>query len=116
MVIIEMLLTFQSFASRCNMSGSSGSSTSSGSSSSTLLTLACAWIRSSSENVRLFRFYRTSISTAYINRSQSKTYSAGIGEEVWANGLNFAIVGVAQLADGLEVLLASPALRQDRQR
>lgn len=50
--------TFQSLASRCNMTGSSGSSTSSGSSSSTLLTLACAWMRSSSEKVRLLRFCR----------------------------------------------------------
>lgn len=44
-----------------------------------------------------------------------ETYSAGIGQEVWANRLNVAVVGFAQLADGLEVLLASPALGQDRE-
>lgn len=33
-----------------------------------------------------------------------------------ANGLNVAVVGLAQLTSGLEVLLAGPASRQDRQR
>jgi hypothetical protein len=97
------------------MSGSSGSSTSSGSSSSTLLTLACAWMRSSSEKVRLLRFCRGFVSSDYHSCLEA-TYSAGVGEEVWANRLNLAVVCIAQLADGLEVLFTSPALRQDRQR
>lgn len=45
-------LTFQSLASRCSMRGSSGSLISPSSSSSVFLTLARAWMRSSSENVR----------------------------------------------------------------
>jgi hypothetical protein len=35
---------------------------------------------------------------------------------VRADGLNLAVVGLADGADGLEVLLASPALGQDGQR
>jgi hypothetical protein len=35
---------------------------------------------------------------------------------VRADGLDFAVVGLAEGARGLEVLLASPALRQDGQR
>lgn len=34
-------------------------------------------------------------------------------EEVRTDGLNVAIVGGAQVADGLEVLLGGPARRQD---
>lgn len=44
------------------------------------------------------------------------TYSAGIGQKVRANWLDVAVVRLGELADRLEVLLASPALRQDRQR
>jgi hypothetical protein len=44
------------------------------------------------------------------------TYSAGVSQEVRANRLDVAVVGLAEGASGLEVLLASPALRQDRQR
>lgn len=43
-------------------------------------------------------------------------YTAGIGQEVRADGLDLAVVGLAEGADGLEVLLAGPALGQDGQR
>jgi hypothetical protein len=43
------------------------------------------------------------------------TYSAGISQKVRANRLDVAVVGRAELADRLEVLLASPASRQDWQ-
>ena len=44
------------------------------------------------------------------------TYTAGVGQEVRADGLDLAVVGLADGAGGLEVLLASPALGQDGQR
>ena len=44
------------------------------------------------------------------------TYAAGVGQEVRADGLDLAVVGLADGAGGLEVLLASPALGQDGQR
>lgn len=43
------------------------------------------------------------------------TYSAGISQKVRANRLDVAVVGRAELADRLEVLLTSPASRQDWQ-
>ena len=51
----------------------------------------------------------------HTNVVNSETYSAGIGQEVRANRLNIAVVCLAQLADGFEVLLTSPALGQDGQ-
>lgn len=56
---------------------------------------------------------RISIDVVWLGHIE--TYSAGIGQEVWADRLNVAVVGFAQLADGLEVLLASPTLGQDRE-
>jgi hypothetical protein len=44
------------------------------------------------------------------------THSAGIGQEVRANRLDVAVRGSGELADGLEVLLASPSRGEDRQR
>jgi hypothetical protein len=44
-----------------------------------------------------------------------ETYSAGIGQEVGTNRLDIAVIGGGELADGLEVLLGGPALRQNRQ-
>jgi hypothetical protein len=44
------------------------------------------------------------------------TYSAGIGQEVRANRLDGAVGRLAELADGLEVLLAGPSFGQHRQR
>jgi len=47
---------------------------------------------------------------------RAATHSAGIGQEVWAHGLDVAVVGRAEGADGLEVLIAGPAAGQDGQR
>jgi hypothetical protein len=44
------------------------------------------------------------------------TYSAGISQKVVADRLDVAVGGCAELADRLEVLLASPPLRQNWQR
>lgn len=41
--------------------------------------------------------------------------AAGVGKEVRADGLDAALRGAGQLANGLEVLVGGPALRQDRQ-
>jgi hypothetical protein len=38
--------------------------------------------------------------------------SSGVGEEVRANGLDAALCGLGQLADGLEVLLCGPSARE----
>lgn len=42
--------------------------------------------------------------------------AAGVGEEVRADGLDGALRGGADLADGLEVLFGGPARGEDRQR
>jgi hypothetical protein len=42
--------------------------------------------------------------------------TASVGEEVWANWLNGALSGSGKLANGLEVLLGSPARWQDWER
>lgn len=42
--------------------------------------------------------------------------AAGVGEEVGAHGLDAALRGAREVADGLEVLLRGPALGEDRQR
>lgn len=39
-----------------------------------------------------------------------------MGKEVVADRLDIAVVGLAELADGLEVLFGSPTLREDRKR
>lgn len=44
------------------------------------------------------------------------TYSASVGEEVRANGLNVALSGTGQATDRLEILVGSPARRQGRKR
>ncbi len=49
------------------------------------------------------------------NKMEDVAYSAGIGKEVGSNGLNVAVVGLAELAHGCKVLVASPSCRQDRQ-
>lgn len=51
-----------------------------------------------------------------ISPAKVETYSAGISQKVRANRLNVAIGRRAELADGLEVLLAGPASRQHGQR
>lgn len=56
--IAVCLLTFQSLASRWSIMGSSGSLISPSSTSSTLAALSWAWMRSSSEKVRLWRARR----------------------------------------------------------
>ena len=43
-------------------------------------------------------------------------YSTRMSQEVRAHGLDVAVGGSAQLAEGLEVLLAGPALGQDGER
>lgn len=73
-------------------------------------------MRSSSEKVRLCRFYTKILVSLPSNSMLEVTYSASISQEVRANRLNIAVVGLAKLTDGLEVLLASPAFRQDRER
>lgn len=40
--------------------------------------------------------------------------SAGMGEEVWANGLDGALCWLRNVADRLEVFLGTPALWQRR--
>lgn len=110
------MLTFQSLASRCSIRGSSGSSMSSGSSSSTCLTLADAWMRSSSEKVRLCRFCVGTLSVWRVGTKPRAAYSASIRKEVRANRLDVAINGLAELANRLKVLLTSPTTGQDGQR
>lgn len=44
------------------------------------------------------------------------TGTAGVGEEVRADGLDASLRGARELANGLEVLVCAPALREDRQR
>jgi hypothetical protein len=43
-------------------------------------------------------------------------YSASMGKKVRANRLNVAIDRMAEVADGLEILLASPSLWENRER
>jgi hypothetical protein len=50
-----------------------------------------------------------------VDASYRSTYSAGISQEVRANRLDVAVGRGAELADRLEVLLASPPFRQDGQ-
>jgi hypothetical protein len=45
----------------------------------------------------------------------SKTYSAGVSQEVRANGLHVALGGTGESTDDLEILLTSPTLRQGRE-
>ena len=42
--------------------------------------------------------------------------TAGVGEEVRANGLDGSLDSLGQLANGLEILLGSPALWESRDR
>lgn len=49
------------------------------------------------------------------DKMEQVAYSAGIGEEVGSDGFNVAVVGLAELAHGCKVLVASPSCRQDRQ-
>lgn len=42
--------------------------------------------------------------------------TAGMGQEVGTDGLEGALGGTAELADGLDVLLGSPALREGEER
>lgn len=44
------------------------------------------------------------------------TLSAGMGEEVRANGLDIALGGSSKSANGLEVLVGSPTCGQDGER
>lgn len=44
-----------------------------------------------------------------------QSYSAGVGQEVRADGLDVAASGSRKLADGLEVLVGGPAGREGRQ-
>ena len=44
------------------------------------------------------------------------TYSAGMRKKMRPHGLDVAVVGLAELSQRLEVLLACPALRQDGER
>jgi hypothetical protein len=39
-----------------------------------------------------------------------------MGKKVVADGLDVAVVGMAELSDGFEVFFGSPALREDRER
>jgi hypothetical protein len=43
------------------------------------------------------------------------SYSAGVGQEVRADGLDVTAGGSRKLADGLEVLVGGPAGREGRQ-
>jgi hypothetical protein len=44
-----------------------------------------------------------------------QSYSASVGQEVRADGLDVAASGSRKLADGLEVLVGRPAGREGRQ-
>lgn len=48
-------------------------------------------------------------------RSKEQSYSAGVGQEVRADGLDVAASGSRELADSLEVLVGGPAGREGRQ-
>ena len=47
--------------------------------------------------------------------SMEQSYSAGVGQEVRADGLDVAASGSRELADSLEVLVGRPAGREGRQ-
>lgn len=73
-------------------------------------------MRSSSENVRWWRFWKAVSTDTDIARryrpSLEGTYSASVGEEVRANGLDIALGGCGEGTNRLEVLVGSPALGQ----
>ena len=72
-------------------------------------------MRSSSEKVRWCRFYNRTPVNKGISDGLKVTYSAGISQKVWANRLDVAVGRSAELADGLEVFLASPSSGKDGQ-
>jgi hypothetical protein len=65
------------------------------------------------ESALVSRLWDASV-LCYMYRPGTMTYSAGISQEVRANRLDVAVGTLTKLANGLEVLLASPALGQDR--
>jgi hypothetical protein len=46
----------------------------------------------------------------------NSTYPAGVRQEVGTDWLDITVSGLAKVPNRLEVLLAGPALRQDRER
>lgn len=73
-------------------------------------------MRSSSEKVRLWRTWDAVSCAVLVGSLTGGTYAASVGQEVRADGLDLAVVGLAEGADRLEVLLAGPALGQHGQR
>jgi hypothetical protein len=110
--------TFQSLASLDSIMGSSASEISSSSSSSVFLTFCWAWILSSSEKVRWWRFCKL-VSLHDQNKIFQKrdegAYSASMGQEVRADGLQVSLCGGRHSANGREILLGTPALRKGRE-
>ena len=73
-------------------------------------------MRSSSENVRLCRFYKYVLSVLVsVIFVWDSTYSPSVREEMWANRFNISVSGVCKLSNSFEVLLCGPTLWKYRQ-
>ena len=57
-----------------------------------------------------------SLDTVILGKGTLMASTAGMGEEVGANGLDAALSSTGELTNGLEVLVSGPALREARQR